>query len=35
LTRYLQPTVRQYIEAQIETTVDRASVPLQLRGDCR
>ena len=34
LTRYLQPTVRQYIEAQIETTVDRASVPLQLRGDC-
>ena len=34
LTRYLQPTVRQYIEAQIEATVDRASVPLQLRGDC-
>src|SRR5271168_2003527 len=34
LTRYLQPAVRQYIEAQIEATVDRASVPLQLRRDC-
>src|SRR5580692_2459236 len=34
LTRNLQPTVRQYIEPQIETTVDRASVPLQLRRDC-
>src|SRR5271154_4505494 len=30
-TRHLQPTVRQYIEAQIETTMDRAAVPLQLR----
>ncbi len=34
LTRYLQPTVRQYIETQIEATMDRASVPLQLRRDC-
>src|SRR5271155_4229562 len=34
LTRYLQPTVRQHVEAQIETTVDRASVSLQLRRDC-
>jgi len=34
LTRYLQPMVRQYIETQIEATMDRASVPLQLRRDC-
>ena len=27
---YLQPTVSQYIETQIEATMDRASVPLQI-----
>ena len=31
---YLQPMVSQYIETQIEATMDRASVPLQLRRDC-
>ena len=31
LSRYLQPEVGQYVKTQVEATMDRAPVPLQLR----